>query len=50
MEKKNTTTEILEIKNRIHEIIIESVNALTKKEFDALREAEVKLSNFLASE
>ena len=50
MEKKNTTTEILEIKNRIHEIIIENVNALTKKEFDALREAESKLNEFLSNE
>lgn len=47
MKKKSITTEIIEIKNRIHRIIIENVNTITKKEFDSLREAEIKLNQFL---
>ena len=50
MKTKNTAETIIEIKKTIHRLSVENVNALTKKEFDLLREIESKLNEFLATE
>ena len=43
MDLKET---ICKIRNQIHDFTVNNVNALTKKQFDILREVESKLNEF----
>ena len=47
MELKET---IYEIKNQIHDFTVNNVNNMTKKQFDILREVEVKLNDFISED
>ena len=45
-EREDIKKLVSALKNQIHNLSVENVNSLTKKQFDILREVESKLNEF----